>query len=591
MFCAPSAQDLELAEPTLEGIIEALRPVPFEPAMLACSLIAGILFHHPRDRRRHLALSAELHRPWLADRMRRFLAADASHVGFDQRHVAALQRLLVTHAAPEPEGGPTRGMTKDEVEHVMLALIGLASVLPQLEPPDDPRTRNGDIDPTRVDWAGWASYTVRAGVWYGEPYIAEAMARAHAFYVDVHGSRELSGHPARCDIEAWVTQRTGLTLAQQLAGALACAIKTAALLPTATIEERAKHIEPGFLSEGSMADLEPRLREAISATRSDLAAMLNAGGQDSVRIAWDHTAFEQRPLLRRADGSMRLISPRGLVSWMTRGIHHRALQAAEGQPHPRKPETSMSMVYLGYTGALGEEAVRRLLATSHRVTEQAGAVRLHGEHSYKIGKKKHLSPDAALDFGTDLVLIEVYAGRVALAARAGADSELMLNAMDKATSGKLKELADRTRELLSGDLTYSGFDLGRAQRIWPVLVLAGDPILQTPALWAYLRQRAPNAFLQDSRVRRPIILALDDLEPMLAQIERGAVLPEMLAELLGSAYAELPPRNWMNERFPGSLARRPAYVREQYEAAARMAARALYPDSEDKIEIRERDGL
>lgn len=300
MFCAPTAQDLQLPEPALEGIIETLRSIPFEPAMLACSLLAGILFHHPRDRGRHLDLSAELHRPWLADRMRRFLAADESHLGFDQRHVAALQRLLVTHAAGAPEDGPTRGLTDDEVEQLMLVLIGLASVLPQLDRPTDPRMPDGELDPAHIDWAGWASYTVRAGAWYDEPYIADAIARAHALYVDVHGSAELRGHAARCDIEAWVTDDTGLTLAQQLAGALACAIKTAVLSPSATIEERANHTEPGFLSEGAIAGLEPHLRKAISGTRSELAAMLDAGGQDPVRIAWDHTAFEQRPLLRVA---------------------------------------------------------------------------------------------------------------------------------------------------------------------------------------------------------------------------------------------------------------------------------------------------
>lgn len=127
---------------------------------------------------------------------------------------------------------------------------------------------------------------------------------------------------------------------------------------------------------------------------------------------------------------------------------------------------------------------------------------------------------------------------------------------------------------------YPHLDLRRVRRIWPVIVLAGDPILQTPALWAYLRRRAPEAFLQDARVKRPIILDLDDLDPMLALVERGAVLPELLAEFVGSAYAELPPRNWMNERFPGSLGRRPAYVHEQYEAAVQIAAGTVYPGGE-----------
>ena len=465
----------------------------------------------------------------------------------------------------------------------MGALLGMAAVLPQLEPPEGSDVAAADLVPGQIDWPGWASFTVRAGAWYDTPYVAEAIARAHAQYVDVHLSAEVAEHAARCDVEAWLVQDMGLTLAQQLAGALACAITARVLAPTAPIAERAVHVEPGFLSEGAMAEAESQLCATISATRQELAAMLEAGGQDAVRIAWDHTVFERRPFLRLPDGSMRLVSSRGLVSWMTRGVHHRALQAAERRPHPRKPGQSMSLIYLGYAGALGEEAVRRLLRASHEVAERAGAVRLHGEHSYKIGKKRLDSPDAALDYGTDLVLVEVYSGRIALAARASADGALMLDAINKATSAKLIEMAARTGELLDEKLTYDGLQLGAVRRIWPLLVLAGDPIMQTPALWAYLRQTAPEAFSADARVQRTVIADLDDLEPMLAQVERGTPLPDLLAAFSASAYAELPPRNWMHAHLPGSLRRRPAYVRHEYVAAGRMAAGALYPDSEQRF--------
>jgi hypothetical protein len=285
------------------------------------------------------------------------------------------------------------------------------------------------------------------------------------------------------------------------------------------------------------------------------------------------------------DGSLRLISPAGLVSWMTRGIHYRALQAAERRPHPRKPGASMSLIYLGYSGALGEVAVRCLVGASHRAAEAAGAVVLHGEHAYKVGKKKHLTPDLALVFDNDIVLFEIYSGRMSLAARAGADRDLMLRAVDKATSVKLVELADRTSELLAGAFGYRGLDLDRIRRVWPVVVLAGDPILQTQALWAHFRSNAPSAFLDDTRVQRPILMDLDDLDPMLAAVERGTQLPDLLRGFLESDFAELPPRNWMKDRFPASLKKRPVYVDEQFEAAVRMAARALFPGSEHKVRI------
>jgi hypothetical protein len=538
MYCAPTPTDLGLPEPSLDDIVERLTSVPFEAAMLLCSLVAAVVFHHPRDRERHQALSDELHAPWLAERMRAFLAEDESHLIFDERHVAALQRLLISHAAAD-----RRGLTTEELGYVMGALLAMASALPQLEPPMDPDVPPADLPPDKVDWPGWATFTVRAGAWYDEPYIADAIARAHSFYIDVHGSTDMAEHAARCDVAAWGAESVGLTLAQQLAGALACAIVSRALEPTVPVTQRAVHLEPGFLSQGAMAELEPQLRAVISGSREELAGMLDRTGHEPSRIAWDHTVFEQRPFLRLPDDSMRLISPRGLVSWMTRGIHHRTLQAAERHPHPRKRGRTMTDLYLTYAGALGEGCVRRLLRASHRVSEQAGLVRLHGEHAYRVGKGKHQSPDAALDYGTDLILVEVYSGRISLRARAEADPELMLTAINQATTTKLTELAARTQELLDGYLTYSDLQLGFVRRIWPLLVLPGDPVMQTPALWAYIRQAAPEAFSEDARVQRPTITDLDDLEPMLAQVERGVPLPELLAEFSTSIYAELPPRS------------------------------------------------
>jgi hypothetical protein len=570
LFCAPTASDLGLPAPSLTDAVALITNVPFQPAMLMLSLLAAELYHHPRDRGRHLALARELLSGDLLERIETFVAEDDSHLVFDARHVAALQRLSVAYAAEDPE--PARGLTVEEIRQMIAALLAVGSALPHGDPPEPEPGR----DP---DWAGWAAYTVQVGAWHDEPYVLEAAARANSFYAEVHNSPSVATHAARCDIEPWMVEDYGLTLGQQLAGGLACAVVSRALEVDLEVGDRANHIEPGFLGQGAMAEREQEVIELISATRAQLGEMLITSGNEPARIAWDHTVFEQRPYLRLPDGTMRLMSPRALVAWMTRGMHHRALQAAARRPHPRKAGRSMSDLYLTYAGALGEESVRRLISASHALPERAGAVRIHGEHSYKIGKRRHDSPDAALDVGTDLVLVEVYSGRIPLAARASDDPERLRQSIDKATTAKLVELAARTRDLLNGHLTYPDIELSQVRRVWPLLVLAGDPIMQTPMLWGYLRNAAPGAFVRDARVKRPVITDLDDLEPLLGLVQEGHVLPELLSEFLVSPYSEMPPRNWVHSRF-GGIRARPAYVQEQYAAAMRLAGLTLYPNSE-----------
>lgn len=569
MLCIPTAIDLDLPAPSLTDAVNLIADMPFEPAMLTLSLAAAELYHHPRDRRRHLALARELFWGDLLARSEAFLKEDESHLLFDARHVAALQRLVVAFAAEDPE--PARGLTEREVRQLMGALLAVGTALPHGDPPEP---RFGE----QPDWAAWAAYTVQVGAWHDEPYVLEAIARAHSLYADVHESPAVAGHAARCDIEAWMVKDHGLTLGQQLAGGLACAVVSRALQVDLDVHERAVHIEPGFLSQGAMAEQEQLVVDLISATREELADALSAAGEDPVRIAWDHTAFEQRPFLRLADGRLRLISPRALVAWMTRGMHHRALQAAKGRPHPTRVGRSMSDFYLTYAGALGEESTRRLISRSHETAQRAGTVRIHGESSYTVGKRRHSSPDAALDFGTDLVLVEIFSGRIPLAARAGENTECLCAAIDKATTKKLCELAARTQELLDGHLTYPGFELKRVRRIWSLLVLAGDPVMQTPMLWGYLRETARDAFLSDARIQRPIIVNLDDLEPLLALVQAGHHLPELLSGLLASPYAEMPPRNWIHDRFR-SIPARATYVEEQYQTAMQLAGLVLFPKS------------
>lgn len=580
VLCAASPDAVGLPDLDLETVTGLVKDLPFESTVRVLAYLAAEVHHHGRDRERHLRLARPLFDDQLYVAFARFVRASPAHLGFDPRHIASLQRLVVLHAGPDPASG--RGLTPMELRNVGLALLGVASALPADAP--------GDHEPrTREDYDKWALYTARLAAWYHELELSEAMARAHSWFVDVHRSDELADHRGRCDIDAWLLDVYGLTLPELLAGGLACASMTHAFDADATAGQRGMLIGPGFFQNGPLAEKEEAFVQLISGSRSELIDVMREASNEPSRIAWDRSPFELRPFLRRADGKLALISARALAAWMTEGVYHRALSAARAQTHPRKPNETMGGGLLSYLGTVAETGARRLIAGSLREQAQAEIVRLHGEQRYRV-RKGHcpLSPDVALSYAKDLVLIEVFSGRISRDTRSLLEPKLMRSWLDRATTTKLIELAERTRDLLTGHLTYDQVDAATV-RIWPVLLLVGDPVMQTPALWRYLRDQAPDAFVEHERVEPATIATLNDFEPLLALVqEEGYTLPALLDEYKASSFSQAPPRNWVHARF-GRIRRRPIYTEEQAEAAFRLGALQLFPGSRKLAEFRLHD--
>ncbi|MCW2992593.1 MAG: hypothetical protein JWQ18_88 [Conexibacter sp.] len=309
ILAAPTAEDLGLGRPTLQDAIEFIQQVPFGGAIFLASVLAGDLYHHGRDTARQLRLAANIYPADVLHGIERFIAdAPASHVVFDPRHVHALQRLLVVHAADDPV--PLRDLVEREAVLVAGALMALATALPTADPPE-----TSDQVP---DWRGWTSFFTQAGGWYDSPYILEAVARAYTMYAEVASSDELQSHPARSEVDERLRTIYGLDLAEQFGAGLACVAISRAAEPDVEPGERPS-LAPGFLGTGPFAELEERVVALISATREELRARVLDGGDGPEQIAWDHSALEARPFLRLPGGQMQLMSPRSLIAWMTRG--------------------------------------------------------------------------------------------------------------------------------------------------------------------------------------------------------------------------------------------------------------------------------
>jgi hypothetical protein len=561
MMCAPTPLDLGLETISLSDVIASLRSIPFEASMIALSVAAAEIYHHGRDAERQLALATDYHDRDMVCRIERFLAEDPLvHLVFDPRHVLALQRLMIVHG-----GNSTRALTEPDLHQLTRALVELGGALPTSEPEDQ--------EDGAIDSEGWTRYFAQAGAWYHEPYILEAIARGYTMFAEIGEEGGIAPEAQHLEIDERLRDSYGLGLAEQIGAGVACAALTHAVNSDVPLAKRATSLEPGFLSAGRLAEREQEAIALLSSTRDEMRTELLAVGDGPEDVAWDHSVLEKSPFLRTASGQLRLSSPRLLVSWMTRGLHYRLLDASSRGLTGAQARRARGR-FLTFTGGLGEEYVRRLVRRSLRIPERAGTLRIHGAVEFHVSKQRHDGPDVVIDAGPDLIMVEVYSGRMSRRARTTAGSDALIDFVNRSTAVKLSELTLRIKDFLAERLRYDAVHVRDVHRIWPVLVLAGDGVTQSPLLWDHLREMASEVFMDDARVQRPVICDLDDFEPLLALGEEGHHLPDLLASFLASSDCDQPPRNWVSRTY--GLERRPSFVAGQFITAMNAARDRLF---------------
>src|SRR5205823_10375764 len=114
--------------------------------------------------------------------------------------------------------------------------------------------------------------------------------------------------------------------------------------------------------------------------------------------------------LRLSDGRLALTAPRGLYSWLTDGWYYRLLDIAIARGHRD--------AFTTYVGFLFEEYVVELLELA-LPNRASGDGRVNREQTYR-GEK---TADAAIDYGADLLLVEVVSTRLPRGVRAEANAE------------------------------------------------------------------------------------------------------------------------------------------------------------------------
>jgi hypothetical protein len=235
--------------------------------------------------------------------------------------------------------------------------------------------------------------------------------------------------------------------------------------------------------------------------------------------------FDRRPLLRLTDGRMVVISPRALIGWLTDGFFHRASESAR-----RRGNTTAGR-FGDYTGRIAEAYAVEIMQS---VFTSKPAVTVRGDHEFEHPLGTRRTPDVIIAQRRDVVLIEVYSGRLTLPALI--DGEVFRD-IDTKVVGKARQLNDRINDLHDGHWNVESLATEKIERIWPILIVPNG-LPREPLLMDYLRSA-----LADQPVlpmTQPLtLLNIGELETLAGLIEEGQDLVDILSAKTAPAYRDL----------------------------------------------------
>lgn len=505
MAGALNEEELGLDVSTLERLENLVATLPFERAFLLVSRLAAEL----ADVREDAAAQLEIVRGWdvppLADAIAEALARHEAEgrrlVIFAEQYLTVLQRLLIERAADETmQYEPT---VLDLIRTIR-SIFAAASV-----------TSSADADLIDdVSAERWLVYLLKNGLYNARPPLVNEITRARELF-GVLGP-QLTDHEDFCSIDDWFRADYGLTAAEQHTAGFAASALAEAFNDEASISERSLTAPPAW--RGSLEVKASVIEAILTAERDWYTDAFRELGVTLDSIAWERRPFLRRPFIRYAGGEWLLIAPRMIASWLGDGMLHRVLEAAETR--------NLSLRASRFIGGLFERYCVDLARAVYSGERPPGGGRVYGEQPYGPSRRRQMTSDIAIDLGTDLVLIEIVSARVTAQMQVHGNRELLEQNLERMLFKKIRQLARVTTDVLAGGAGLPDVDLAHVDRLWPVVVTAGE-LMQTELLWDQIDSRVP-AGLHAARVQPLSVFDIGDFELLLALVERGWHLPEIL---------------------------------------------------------------
>jgi hypothetical protein len=512
---ALNEEELGLDASTLDQLVDLVRHLPFERSFLLVSRLAAALTDVREDAEAQVELVQRWEVPGLAEAIERVLRQHEAEgrrlVIFAEQYLTALQRLLIEHAAElDMEYEPTQV----DLARTIRAIFAAASVT---------SAADGDLQEGDPDAERWLVYLLKNGLYNAQPPLVNEITRARELFAVLAPTFE---HADFCPIDEWFREDYGLTAAEQHTAGVAASALANAFDDDAAIGDRSLTAPPEW--RGELASKGEQIAAVLSAPRDWYVQAFGELGDGPAAIAWERRPFLRRPFIRYGNGQWLLIAPRMIASWLGEGVLHRVLETAQRR--------NASLQASRFVGALFERYCLDLTRSAYAGDRPAGGGRVHGEQEYG-GRRRQLTSDIAIDLGTDLVLVEVVSARLTAQMRVFGDRELLERNLERMLFKKMIQLARVTRDLISEDAAIPDVDMGHVERIWPVLVTAGE-LMQTEMLWDQIDARLPQS-LRAARVEPLSVFDIGDFELLLALVVAGHHLPDVLGRKAQGPYRRL----------------------------------------------------
>jgi hypothetical protein len=467
LFAYVTEADLGL-EPTPPGaVVELAGGLPFWPAIQRVCAWQRQLWHARQDATRQIELATQIYGPTeFLEASRRFIATHPRSVILSEQQLFAVQRLLIQHgrsgAVDADWGIPEQGQLALLVQAAPGSILGSqleqdAGTVPSLE--DERWLRffvgHGGLASRRR----FANELGRAVRLYGE-MAADETSRADQEFVDLHG---------------WLVEGFGLTFEQLVAVGLSVYAGSKVY----EADELPVLLDTGYFSSTQFIDRAEAGLAAISADRSWYQARFAEMAGDERREAFEITPFLTRPALYQPDGKILPLSPRALEAWTgATGFYYRLFEIA------RRSSSKTRRRFTGFHGRLLERYLVNLTRTALPPVDSPIFVpgRVHGDHSYPTPHGEMRTPDVLIDFGADLVCVEITSSQLTQKSLVEADADAVRRDLAKLVTKKVRQLDRAIRDLRATPGIVPSLDMSHVIRVWPVIV-SGDGLIQTEALW------------------------------------------------------------------------------------------------------------
>lgn len=505
-----------LAPLGIQGTASCASRLPFDGQAKLLSALQSALSSNVVDFAFHAGLADRLYGGDLCHQIKKILQSGSRKALFSEQTLLALTRIVIAVGGTNAEQ-----ISREDQDEAASRLLLAANGLPMAK---------GDVGDNDGSPFAMTDALLQISGLGATEWLASALGRTRRIFKEISTSAVARTRPDYCPIDSWLRAAYGgLGVDEQIALAV-LVIGDTSVFET---QNAATLAAPGMLVDTftqRCRELKVATESALgllSATRSwyqdrfiEIEEQHELTTDQSVQ-GWNRVPLDERPLLR-LENELLVWSPQSLTSWMTDGLYYRALNAA-----PNKRSRAKLLTFYGW---LFEEHIRALFKDAYRDASLPGTGRVIDPFKYAKGQNE--TTDIILDFGHDLVFVEVYSGRLNLKSRIVGDTEGIARNLSQMIIDKAGELGDRINDFVEGAYDLPDVDRSLVQRIWPIVVV-GSPLMLNEALGSTVGQRLGER-LAGPRNQPVSVLCPGDVDVLCGLVEQGLSLLDILSRRAGA---------------------------------------------------------